>query len=429
MGVTIAEVTEDRVARGFKPSVAGVIASDWGVRLLRECLKRAPDYGINAAAVAYSDDLPTYIRITDITEDGRFAPTTRVSVDDPRSDDYFLSSGDVVFARTGASVGKSYLYDPADGPLVFAGFLIRVATDPDVLDPAFLAQYAQTERFASWVQTMSTRSGQPGINSQEYASLPIPFPPIDEQRAIASVLRDADMRLAALDALTVKKEEFSAGLLQQLLTGDVRLAGFEGEWHEKTIGDVADVDAENLPTTTRPDYSFNYISLDDVDHGRLTNYSEQVFCSAPSRARRRIRAGDVLMATVRPNLRSHLLFTKAEGEWVCSTGFAVIRSKPGQADPRFLFAHLFAAGVNRQIDGLLAGSNYPAINSGDVKSLRIPMPSYKEQQAIADVISTADAELLALRALRSKLQLVKKGMAQELLTGRTRMTLELTPDE
>lgn len=421
--MTLAGAPEDGLARGFKQSVVGLISSDWDVRPLRECVRCPPDYGINAPAVTYRDDLPTYIRITDITDDGRFASSPRVSVDDRRYSDYFLSPGDLVFARTGASVGKSYLYDPADGPFVFAGFLIRVKTDPAVLDPTFLAQYVRTARFAAWVQTMSMRSGQPGINSQEYASLPVPLPPMNEQHAIASALANVDRLVAVLDRLIAKKENVSLGLRQQLLMGHIRLAGFDGEWHEKRVADVADVDPENLPSSTHPDYSFNYVSLDDVDHGRLMGHSEQVFGSAPSRARRKIRRGDVLLGTVRPNLRSHLLFKLSDGEWICSTGFAVIRCKRDEADPRFVFAHLFADGVSRQIDALLAGSNYPAISSGDVKSLRIPMPSYDEQRAIADLITTADAEIRSLEDQRTKLQQVQKGMAHELLTGRTRLTV------
>ena len=98
----------------------------WKVRQLGELLLKHPDYGVNAAAVAYSGDLPTYLRITDISDEGYYLCDKKVSVDIEAKDENYLSEGDIVFARTGASVGKSYQYRKQDGKLVFAGFLLRI---------------------------------------------------------------------------------------------------------------------------------------------------------------------------------------------------------------------------------------------------------------------------------------------------------------
>jgi len=184
---------------------------------------------------------------------------------------------------------------------------------------------------------------------------------------------------------------------------------------------MAEVDPENLGSSTPPDYEFNYISLEDVDAGMLRSYSVQVFHSAPSRARRILRKGDVLVSTVRPNLKSHLLFNLDAPHWVCSTGFAVVRCRESVAHHGYVFAHLFCHGVSQQIDALLTGSNYPAINSGDVRALRIPFPRFEEQTAIATVLSDMDAEIAALETRRDKTRALKQGMMQELLTGRIRL--------
>jgi len=190
---------------------------------LGECLLSRPDYGINAAAVPFSDSLPSYIRITDISEHGRFSPSPRVSVKASSANQYYLHKGDVVFARTGASVGKSYLYDPCDGPLVFAGFLIRVRPNPDLLVSAFLAAYTTTKPYWNWVRLMSMRSGQPGINGNEYAQLPLSLPPLPEQSAIAAVLSDMDAELTALEARRDKTRALKQAMMQELLTGRTRL--------------------------------------------------------------------------------------------------------------------------------------------------------------------------------------------------------------
>ncbi len=243
----------------------------------------------------------------------------------------------------------------------------------------------------------------------------------EEQRAIAMALSDVDALLGALDRLIAKKRDLKQAAMQQLLTGQTRLPGFHGEWVVKRLGDVVDTDPENLGSDTKPDFTFNYIALEDVDRGFLRSHSEQLFANAPSRARRKLRDDDVLVSTVRPNLQSHLLFRAEAGSWVCSTGFCVVRCREGVTHPGYVFCHLFAICVNRQIEALLTGSNYPAINSGDVPALEIPFPSLPEQTAIAAVLTEMDAELALLEQRQAKTRALKQGMMQELLTGRTRL--------
>ncbi len=195
-------------------------APDWEEVTLGTLLDRPPDYGVNAAAVPSSESLPTYIRITDINDDGQFASRARVSVDIDATDEQYLEDGDIVLARTGASVGKSYRYREEDGRLVYAGFLIRVRPNPERLLSQFLAAYLSTWSYWDWVRLTSARSGQPGINATEYASIPLPLPPdrrtLAEQHRIADCLSMLEARLAAqvqkLNALKTHKQ----GLLQQL---------------------------------------------------------------------------------------------------------------------------------------------------------------------------------------------------------------------
>ncbi|MFE2823927.1 restriction endonuclease subunit S [Streptomyces sp. NPDC059271] len=188
---------------------------------LGNLLLRPPRYGINAAAVPLTAATPTYIRITDIDDSGRFSP--KVGVDHPKSADYLLDQGELVFARTGASVGKSYLCDPHDGELVYAGFLINIAPDPRVLNPAYLALFAQTKRYWDWVARTSVRSGQPGINGREFSQLPVYAPEIEEQNFIASTVSDIDAEIAVLGRRLDKARLIKTGMMQELLTGRTRL--------------------------------------------------------------------------------------------------------------------------------------------------------------------------------------------------------------
>ncbi len=192
-------------------------AGEWDAAPMGTLLMRSPDYGVNAAAVPFSEHLPKYLRITDISEDGRYLPEKQVSVDLEAIDGNYLDEGDIVLARTGASVGKSYQYRKEDGRLVFAGFLIRVKPHPKKLISTYLANYLTSGQFWKWVSVTSARSGQPGINSTEYSSLTVPLPPtFPEQQSIAACLTSLDALITAetqkLEALRIHKQ----GLMQQL---------------------------------------------------------------------------------------------------------------------------------------------------------------------------------------------------------------------
>ncbi len=189
-------------------------------RLLeRSNLERLGDAG----AVPFSESLPIYIRITDIDDEGQFAQNNRVSVDIEATEENYLVEGDIVLARTGASVGKSYRYRQNDGRLVFAGFLIRVRPNPKKLVPGFLFNYLTTWQYWDWIRVNSARSGQPGINGNEYASMPIPLPPADtkgneiaEQQKIASCLTALDDQIAAQTQKIAALQRHKKGLMQQL---------------------------------------------------------------------------------------------------------------------------------------------------------------------------------------------------------------------
>ena len=211
--------------KGYKQTEVGLIPEDWEVHELGECLSESPKYGINAAASPLNPDLPTYLRITDISENGKFLREGRMSVDHPLSNSYFLREGDIVFARTGASVGKTYLYNSLDGNLVFAGFLILIKSDADILLPLYLKYLTQTKQYWDWVGVTSVRTGQPGINGLEYKQLIIPIPSVQEQQAIATALSSMDEEIESIEKKLAKYQKVKEGMMQNLLTGKIRLVG------------------------------------------------------------------------------------------------------------------------------------------------------------------------------------------------------------
>ena len=219
---------------------------DWEQRKLGECMNSFA-YGLNAAAKEY-DGMHKYIRITDIDDETHnFIQSNLTSPDiDFNMDvsDYKLNVGDIVFARTGASVGKTYLYNPNDGDLYYAGFLIRGKVKEDC-DAGFIYQNTLTKDYDSFIKITSQRSGQPGVNSKEYATFRLNIPCKDEQEQISKVLNSLDelftLHQRKLDNLKLKKK----ALLQKLFPKngerypELRFPGFTDTWEQRKLSDIS----------------------------------------------------------------------------------------------------------------------------------------------------------------------------------------------
>ena len=169
---------------------------DWEQRKLED-LAESFSYGLNASAMEF-DGENKYIRITDIDEQShKFIQSglTSPNIDLLNAGDYLLKEGDILFARTGASVGKSYQYEPLDGKVYYAGFLIRARIKPE-FDSSFIFQNTLTEKYNNFIKITSQRSGQPGVNAQEYANFSIMVPSIGEQVKLGNFFKQLDNAIA-----------------------------------------------------------------------------------------------------------------------------------------------------------------------------------------------------------------------------------------
>ena len=415
-------MSEVKVPEGYKQTEVGVIPEDWEVEPLKSLLKEPPKYGINAAAVPLTADLPVYIRITDISEDGYYSPEKVVGVNSPFSSSYILNEGDIVLARTGASVGKSYLYRKEDGTLIYAGFLIKVSPNEKQLNPKYLHQYLKTEHYWAWVIVNSMRSGQPGINGNEYGRLLIPLPSIEEQAAIATALSDADNLIQSLEKLIAKKEAIKTGTMQQLLTGKTRLPEFATREDRSTkgfkqteLGRIPeDWDLVELRDLLSYEQPTKYIIdgnefLEDGTTPVLTagksfilGYTEEahgIYRSLPT-----IIFDDFTTATQFVNFPFK----------VKSSAMKILKPKSTSVPIQLIYLLL------SNIDYKVGDHKRHWISEFSSLKVRLPNSSI-EQNAIATILSDMDAEIQALQQRLEKTRDIKQGMMQQLLTGKVRL--------
>ncbi|WP_173915961.1 restriction endonuclease subunit S [Halobacillus sp. Marseille-Q1614] len=209
-------------------------------------ISESMEYGLNASSKVF-DGENKYLRITDIDENSnKFSPIklTSPSVDVKNLEHYQLRFGDIVFARTGASTGKTYCYEEEDGKVFYAGFLIRARIKSE-FDPRFIFQNTLTKRYHNFVKISSQRSGQPGINAKDYSNFSIMVPPYKEQQKIGQYFKQLDDRIAFQQRQIELLKESKQGFLQKMFPKDgervpeVRFDGFSGEWKLRKLSDVA----------------------------------------------------------------------------------------------------------------------------------------------------------------------------------------------
>ena len=153
-------------------------------------------YGIAASGVEKNDNLYTYLRITDINDDGTLNQSDMKSVADDDAAQYLLKPNDIVFARTGGSTGRNYFYDGKDGTFVYAGFLIKFSIDPLKVNPKYIKYYCQSDVYKNWVRSFNTGSTRGNINAQTFGNMEIPLPPREQQDYLVSVLEPLDEKIA-----------------------------------------------------------------------------------------------------------------------------------------------------------------------------------------------------------------------------------------
>ncbi|WP_081057799.1 restriction endonuclease subunit S [Burkholderia vietnamiensis] len=336
---------------------------------------------------------------------------------------YQLREGDLVVAMDGALVGRSFAaIDKKDVPSLLVQRVARLRSEK--IQQGLIAAWIGSRAFESHVDALKTQTAIPHISPADIRAFPIVVPnQREEQTAVVSALSDINALLSSLDALIAKKRDIKQAAMQQLLTGKARLPGFEEGWTVKRLDQLASIRSGGTPSTTVSrfwDGGIPWCTPTDITRlggGKyLLDTSRQITPEGLSNSSAELIPANSVVMTSRATI----------GE--CAINLKPVTTNQGfknfvpfeDTDVSFLY---YLLQTQRQgFIQLCSGSTFLEIGKTQLAAYKVHLPSTKvEQTAIAEVLSDMDAELAALEARRDKTRLLKQGMMQELLTGKTRL--------
>lgn len=386
-------------------------------------------YGLNAPAIPY-DGKNKYLRITDIDDETRCFMQSQISspgTDLSDAQEYLLHEGNITFARTGASTGKSYIYHQSEGTVFFAGFLIRMIVK-DRIDANFIFQNSLTNSFAQYVRFVSQRSGQPGINAEELKAYALALPSsLSEQRLIASYFQSLDTLIQATTKQLASLKQIKAASLQSMFPQEgetkprVRFKGFDGEWNTRSFADTFIFLKNN--SLSRAELSehgtIRNIHYGDIliKFGTLINITQDdvPFISDEKKAQGlsanyQLQEGDIIFADAAEDLTvgkcSELISTNKE---CVVAGLHTIPCRPQlKFAEGYLGYYLNSPAYHNQLLPLIQGTKISSISKKTMNCTNIFYPpKEQEQQKIASYFRNLDRQITLQTRRLEKLKQIK----------------------
>lgn len=444
---TIDAVPESTVETSLDETSAGRIPDEWIATNLGDIAEET-EYGLTESAEDYEPEKPRYIRTQDFDDFGGLKENSKASLSREKAKDGMLEEGDMLFARSGsvgASLGKTYLYDTADGDCCFGGYSIRHRLKDEGLNHKYILQYTLSDQYWDWVRRRAKTTAQSNINTGEYGSLLIPIPPLPEQRKIATVLYTVDRAIEKTEEIIEQEERVQNGTLNELFTRGVDESGNlrpsledSPESYEEAgryfVPKEWDVDSlQNLCTENitygivQPgphiEDGIPYINTEDMTDGTiptegLSKTSQEI---AERYSRSEIHTGE-LVVTIRATIGAvDRVPSELDG---ANLTRGTARVVPGDSiDNRFLFWAIRSNTIQSELEARVKGTTFDEINLDQLGKIPVPYPTdMSEQSRIVEILSTIDSQLENEKSYLDSLRLLKRGLMQDLLSGTVRTT-------
>jgi type I restriction enzyme S subunit len=396
------------------------IASDWPISSLGELY----DFknGANGDKSIYGRGIP-FINVLEPISHSHISNsqiTGKIDLNQSIIDLYRVRFGDIVLNRTSETqeeVGLIAVYNDHE-PAVFGGFVIRGRPKSNKVEPKF-AGYAFRSPF---VRRQIIAKGQGAVRANigqtELRNIQVPLPPLPEQRAIAEALSDIDDLINSLDKLIAKKRAIKQATMQQLLTGKTRLPGFSKEWLEKTLRNFVSVFSGGTPSTSEASYyggEIPWITSGDLNGGVVTEVAGRITSKGLTNSAAKMVKKDTLLIALYGATAGVVAITRIDA----TINQAVLAIIPTWGDPVFLYYKLSL--LKDWIITTYTQGGQPNLSGSIVSSISFSLPEPNEQVAIGKILTDIDEEIFTFERSRDKTKLLKQGMMQELLTGKTRL--------
>ena len=391
----------------------------WEQRKLGE-LSCSFEYGLNAAAKEY-DGQNKYLRITDIDDTSRQFVTTDITSPDTNltdADSYKLSDGDVLFARTGASVGKTYLYKKFDGLVYFAGFLIRAKIKEGV-NAGFIFQNTLTRGYERYIAITSQRSGQPGVNAQEYAEYQLMLPELFEQDKIAKLLEALDTLITLHQRKYEKLVNIKKSMLDKMFpkngasVPEIRFKGFTDLWEQRKISELAEKTyGGGTPTTSNEAFwngNIPWIQSSDIVDGKLMGVEPRKYITQTglnSSATQLVPKNSIAIITrVGVGKLAYMPFSYSTSQDFLS--LSKLNTEP--------FFTVYACYKKLQSElNTVQGTSIKGITKDELLAKTISVPVYSEQKQIGSFFAQLDTLITLHQRKLEKLQNIKKSCLEKM---------------
>ena len=360
-------------------------------------------YGIAASAVERKADLPTYLRITDIFDDGTLNLSELKSVDAPNSDKYLLKPNDIVFARTGGSTGRNYFYDGSDGVFVYAGFLIKFSIDPEKVNPKYVKYYCRSKQYNDWVQSFNTGSTRGNINAQTFGNMEIPLPERKQQDYLVSILEPIDEKIK-------NNKQVNDNLQQQAMSlyAEMFLNSSDSNVTSGTLSDIAVITIGQSPSGS----SYNEDGVGEVFYQGRAEFGfrfpkRRLFTTEPKRM---AEAGDVLLSVRAPVGDLNIAYERC----CIGRGLGAIHSKTGHSS--FILYTMFA--LRSQLDVFNGeGTVFGSINRDALNTIPIDIPPVTEIDQFEVVAHPIDELIRANYEENCRLEAIRDSLLPKLMSG------------
>ena len=411
------------MAKNTKPAIRFKgFTDDWEQRKVGE-LSSSFEYGLNVAAKEY-DGENKYIRITDIDDDSREfkqEDITSPDIDLSSAENYRLSEGDILFARTGASVGKSYIYKASDGLVYYAGFLIRARIKPEY-NSGFVFQNTLTGDYEKFIKVTSMRSGQPGVNAQEYSQYQIIVPSKPEQDKISDCLRNLDHLITLHQRKYDSLVNVKKAMLEKMFpknsesVPEIRFKGFTDAWEQRKLGEIAPLrggyafQSNNFLEEGIPIVKISNILSTGEVAGEFSFYEEldnDTNFILPDKAA-------VLAMSGATTGKVSILSNPSNIKFYQNQRVGYFKKTDGINYP-FISTLVRSQVFNNQLNSILVTGAQPNVSSKDIDDFDVLIPaSYKEQKKIGAYFSNLDHLITLHQRKLEKLKNIKKSCLEKM---------------